>query len=210
LNFNIQKVIEDLQIAIGILNKEGTDYTFPHRSIQEYFAANYICSLSESNKKIIINKIIKSIENNWIYPYENSHFLTLLLEQDYISFLNYLVLPILKKLNKRAKNYNIKGDLNVKYDIACKIYMITYYLLNRSLYMELIHKDFNVDNGPGVIIFPENNIFPLPSDKKLSLETERIENSFNVIIEKSDKWIESLEIKIDEQEKSDSEIISII
>jgi predicted NACHT family NTPase len=42
IQFDNSKFINDLQVAIGILNIEGLDYTFPHRSLQEYFAASYI------------------------------------------------------------------------------------------------------------------------------------------------------------------------
>ena len=51
--FDNDKFINDLQVAIGVLNKEGTDYTFPHRSLQEYFAAIYIASLNDENNKKI-------------------------------------------------------------------------------------------------------------------------------------------------------------
>jgi hypothetical protein len=59
--FDNEKLIIDLQVAIGILNKEGTDYTFPHRSLQEYFAATYILSLNDDNKKVVYRKIIANL-----------------------------------------------------------------------------------------------------------------------------------------------------
>ena len=62
IEFINQKLISDLQVAIGIINQDGTEYTFPHRSLQEYFTATYIASLrSIENKKIVYKKIVKSL-----------------------------------------------------------------------------------------------------------------------------------------------------
>ena len=53
--------MQDLQVAIGIITQEGTEYTYPHRSLQEYFAASYIASLSEYNKEKIYKKFIRHL-----------------------------------------------------------------------------------------------------------------------------------------------------
>ena len=38
----VDDIIYDLSVAISILVQDGTSYVFPHRSLQEYFAASYI------------------------------------------------------------------------------------------------------------------------------------------------------------------------
>ncbi len=213
LEFNNQKVIEDLQVAIGILTKEGTDYAFPHRSLQEYFAANYISNLSESNKKIIFSKILDSIERKWIYMIDNSHFLSLLEEQDYFSYLNYLVLPLLRKQIEKSTN-NQFNSLDVKYDIQCKIYLISFELLQSNLNDLMIKQECSEDYAPRTIYFPQNNIFRLPKKRNKimdnDLKEQDIERTFQLIKSRGDKWIENIKLKIEEQEKSDSEIIDII
>ncbi len=97
LVFDTTKLINDLQIAIGVLNKEGTDYTFPHRSLQEYFAAIYISSLDNQNKQIIYNKIILSITDSK-RPFPASareNFYLLICELDEKAVINYAVIPYL-------------------------------------------------------------------------------------------------------------------
>lgn len=98
LQFDNDKLIKDLQIAIGILNKEGTDYTFPHRSLQEYFAVVYIASLNEENKKIVYQKIIHKLttkESSRQSSRDNFHLL--LSELDEKSVIKYALIPYFEK-----------------------------------------------------------------------------------------------------------------
>lgn len=78
LKFDNDKFIEDLQIAIGILNKEGLEYTFPHRSLQEYFAALYISKLSQDNKISLYSKLKKNILDDFTLLMSKDHFYGLL------------------------------------------------------------------------------------------------------------------------------------
>jgi len=48
LDYNNDDLIYDLTVAISILIQDGLDYVFPHRSMQEYFAAQLIVSLPEA------------------------------------------------------------------------------------------------------------------------------------------------------------------
>ena len=57
LNFDNQKLLEDLLRAISIITKDGTNFTFPHISLQEYFAARYIADLGIQNKRRVYSKI---------------------------------------------------------------------------------------------------------------------------------------------------------
>src|SRR5690606_19978514 len=83
LEFDNDKFIDDLQVAIGILNKDGLDYTFPHRSLQEYFAALYISKLSIDNKTTFYSKLKAEIEENFGSLMSRDHFFGLLAEMDY-------------------------------------------------------------------------------------------------------------------------------
>lgn len=101
LTFENTKLINDLQVAINILNKEGTDYTFPHRSLQEYFTAIYIFSLNEENKKIVYSKIINSLtEKNRFSHSSKDNFYLLLSELDQINVIKYALIPYFENFIK--------------------------------------------------------------------------------------------------------------
>jgi predicted NACHT family NTPase len=106
LTFENTKLINDLQIAINILNKEGTDYTFPHRSLQEYFTAIYIFSLNDENKKTVYNKIINSLtaKNRFLHSSKDNFYL-LLSELDPINVIKYALVPYFENFI-RTKNIN--------------------------------------------------------------------------------------------------------
>lgn len=64
LNYDTDFIIYDLSVAISILLLEGLDYTFPHRSLQEYFTVVLIKNLPDKIKK---EKIYhqKFVNRNW-------------------------------------------------------------------------------------------------------------------------------------------------
>ena len=111
ITFDNEKLINDLQIAIGILNKEGTDYTFPHRSLQEYFAAIYIFSLNDDNKKIVYKKIIKSLTDKKSFiKTARDNFHLLLSELDARNVIKYALIPYFQnyidEINLDDKKYD--------------------------------------------------------------------------------------------------------
>lgn len=92
INFENNLLIEDLQVAICILYKEGLDFVFPHRSLQEYFASSYIVNLDEKNKIIIYKKILQQLLNEESFNiFSLDNFYSLLVEQDHIDIKKYLV-----------------------------------------------------------------------------------------------------------------------
>jgi len=115
INFDNDKLINDLQVAIGILNKEGTDYTFPHRSLQEYFAAIYIFSLNDANKKIVYQKIINLFTDKKKFRQTSrDNFHLLLSELDDKNVIKYALIPYFEKyiseLNLEEKKYEVIID----------------------------------------------------------------------------------------------------
>jgi len=92
--FDNDKLITDLQVAIGILNKEGTDYTFPHRSLQEYFAVTYILTLNDDNKKIVYQKIISNLTGkNSFNQASRDNFHLLISELDDRGVIRFALIP---------------------------------------------------------------------------------------------------------------------
>lgn len=209
LIFDNDKVIQDLQIAIGILNKEGVDYTFPHRSLQEYFSANYLSSLNETNKKIIFTKIKDYIENKWMYIIDNQHFLLLLAEQDYNSVLKFIAVPLLQnEVSRVCKLSNVTTA--EKYDVQCKIYLIALRILQESIRKEKIHEEFCGSFSPDAIYFGNNNFtFSFQKDK-IGEMTKKVLLAGIQIAENGQIWIDEILNNITKDEKSDTEIIEII
>lgn len=89
--YEIDNLIEDLVVSIGIIQKDSIYYLFPHKSIQEYFAALFIKNMEtpslkeKAYQKIIENGLINEI-----------NFLGLCRELDYYNMSKYFTLPILQ------------------------------------------------------------------------------------------------------------------
>ena len=209
LKFNNDSLIEDLQVAIGILNKEGLDYTFPHRSLQEYFAANYISNLSDQNKELIFKKIKAIIEKEYLYLIYNHHFLALLGEQDYNSMMKLVAIPMLEELFERLETTQ-KMTLNDKYDIVCKTFLTGVELMQPELRKEKMHEDFCEKNRPAIILIGDSrNNFEFPKEEKIITEKD-VDKSIKTIKQRGKSWIEDIRKNITDQEKSDADIIDII
>lgn len=75
-SFKSEDYLEDLQINLCMLIKDGFDFYFTHRSFQEYFAASFIMLKTDEQQKNIFNIMIKNkhvtagVENFWQIMYE--------------------------------------------------------------------------------------------------------------------------------------------
>jgi hypothetical protein len=93
--FDNSKFIDDLQISISIIVKDGPDYSFPHRSLQEYFAALFISYLDNSNKKVVYDLIMKQLFKFELQRInEGANFYQLLTELDKNSVIEFIVIPL--------------------------------------------------------------------------------------------------------------------
>lgn len=113
LSFSNEDFIEDTEVAIGILTQEGLEITFPHRSLQEYFAALFVTTVSDSNKKEIYELLFQHFTSSCrYYVYDgNSNFFSLLYEMDTDRFKRYLIVPALNEIKKEKKRVETKADL---------------------------------------------------------------------------------------------------
>jgi len=216
IKFSNSKLISDLQIAIGIINQDGTEYTFPHRSLQEYFTATYISSLSDENKKIVYKKIIQALTNDHGYGMNSKdNFHLLLSELDEEGVIKYGIIPFLK-------GYLKKLDLTTTDSLK----IIEYYINLRSVY-ESFYGIIKSDD-----LIRQNNFFaqqfkkyyPIGLEEKLSDEERdekgeiaRVKLANNDILpyiknyqKEINNKITQLETYLNEQNKSDSDIISLI
>lgn len=98
--FDNNKLIEDLHVAISIFVKEGLEYKFHHRSMQEYFVAMFIKDLPLDTKKIIYSQ--KFSGDHDIFDNEFNLW-QLCLEIDKIIFSENFIIP-------RAENFLEKID----------------------------------------------------------------------------------------------------
>lgn len=94
--FNTQHLIEDFTLAIGIIVIDGTFYTFPHKSLQEYFCALLIKNQTEENKEKIYG--IKFHEKAFldVGNYENLWNLCYELDKNY--FIKFFLLKQLEDI----------------------------------------------------------------------------------------------------------------
>lgn len=96
LKFCADDMIYDLSVSIGIWILDGLTYNFPHRSMQEYFAASLISRSEEEIRKLVYTQILTKK-----YGYDGFNFWSLCQELDEYCFLKYFVLHNLKALEKQ-------------------------------------------------------------------------------------------------------------
>ncbi|MCJ8210823.1 NACHT domain-containing protein [Mucilaginibacter sp. RS28] len=105
LTFENDYLLDDFTVAICILQKEGLDYTFPHRSLQEYFASLYVVSLGDKQKNEAYSKIFLSLKSfDIIELFTKDNFFSLLVEQDQIGVIKSLTIPFLEHTNDTLKS----------------------------------------------------------------------------------------------------------
>jgi len=94
--FEIEKLIYDLRTSISILVQDGFEYYFPHRSMQEYFAANFISTLDPNKKDNVYNKLYNFFQQNSLDSSFN--FWSLCNELDNAAFTEKILIPNLEKI----------------------------------------------------------------------------------------------------------------
>jgi predicted NACHT family NTPase len=218
IDFQNTKFIEDLQVAIGILNIEGLDYAFPHRSLQEYFSASYIKSLSPENKKTIYGKLKSSIGQNLRELFSKEHFYRLLSEIDYYYVTTELTIPLIEELYidcKKQKNISI-GFAYLAYG---NLILVSHFLLDAEQYHNEFYNDLFLCDGDA----PRYVFFPVHKIESYMRAGEKFSQMFHdeIDIQKIIKIIErfkfngasliySIKSVLEDLNKSDQEIISLI
>ena len=92
IEFITDDLIYDLSVSISVLINDGTDYIFPHRSLQEYFTAGFISSMNENAK---FNKIYNKEKYGLLFE-DNLNLWFLCNEMDKYCFTKYFLIVILK------------------------------------------------------------------------------------------------------------------
>ena len=111
-SYSIEDLIYDLNTTISILVKDGFLYKFPHRSLQEYFAALFVKRMpTEEKKEKIYIRLADRIEKN--SRDRSFNFWELCEEMDKVNFIKYYKIKKLKDFSKRigrSKNNEILLD----------------------------------------------------------------------------------------------------
>lgn len=217
--FSNDDLVFDLEVAIGILTQEGIEITFPHRSLQEYFAALYVTNISTSNKdKIYDVFLIPQFENLYqgrLVQNDNSNFFSLLNEMDSVMVKRKLIIPSLIKIKETRSKLETSTDI-VDYFIS--LHVISQFLeektriifnhehekYNRqfSKYIKEEEKTSNPEKTKRVISakvrnkalenLAKNDISPFIDEYNIDNEIENIESSLKVIDDIDSAFIDSM------------------
>lgn len=99
INCVTEKLIYDLQTTISILVLDGFEYYFPHRSMQEYFTAQFISNLPTDKKQKAYNNLqaalIKSSTDH------SFNLWSICNELDESAFITFFIIPQLKLYEKK-------------------------------------------------------------------------------------------------------------
>lgn len=102
--FSVDDIIYDLETSISIFIKDGFEYKFPHRSMQEYFAAHFISKLSTDKKgkayTSLTSKLKETSEDSGQTLWE------LCKELDFSSFMSHFIIPELITNNNNLDDTN--------------------------------------------------------------------------------------------------------
>ncbi|MCR8559441.1 NACHT domain-containing protein [Mucilaginibacter sp. BJC16-A38] len=215
LTFSNEHLLDDLQVAICILQKEGLDYVFPHRSLQEYFSSLYIVGLEGKPKQEAYLKIYNSLKNyDIIELITKDNFFSLLVEQDEQGVIKHLTIPFLEQITNDLKSSitSTKGE-NISMSMLFYLSM-THSKLDILSGLLAIVSDFSIARM-GIM---RDNLNP-QSKRTLTLTVSKNANAkIKEILEphiKSlklnvPKFTKSLKLYLNEEIESDSSIIDLI
>ncbi len=110
-----EDLIYDLQTTISILVLDGFEYHFPHRSMQEYFTAQFLASLpSDKKQKAYDNLALSFKEKSTDFSF---HLWNLCEELDKFGFLTHFIIPQLKLYSSYISSDNEVDAFNNYIDI---------------------------------------------------------------------------------------------
>lgn len=92
IDFPIIKFLDDLLSSVPLFYREGNLYRWKHKSLQEYFVAQFICFDTKEHQKAILTTLYNSKEfDRYINIFD------LIYDSDFKSFRNYLITEFLNE-----------------------------------------------------------------------------------------------------------------
>lgn len=120
LKFSESDFLDDLIKAVPVFVKDGLYYRWSHKSLAEYFAAQYICNEGKLRQGEILKKIV---ESNAVYRFENM--LDQIYDMDDDAFRKYLTWPTLQAFdafwNQNVNAYDraiSAGEVSLRLSVA--------------------------------------------------------------------------------------------
>lgn len=110
LDFVIEDLIFDLRTSISIMIKDGFEFKFPHRSMQEYFTASFLSKLPSEKKSKAYSRLNRIFAKSSVDYSLNLW--KLCKELDYSNYYKYFVIPEFEKALKVLKNKQGSNLLN--------------------------------------------------------------------------------------------------
>ena len=104
IDFEIPDFITDAKSAIALWTEDNGNYSFVHRSLQEYFAAMFILNLNPQANEQIYKKIKDKFSTKEKPLSEYQNFLSLCNEMDEINFYQHYYIPLLKEFRETLDN----------------------------------------------------------------------------------------------------------
>lgn len=94
LSFSESDFLDDLVKAVPVFIKEGTNYRWSHKSLAEYFAAQYVCTEGKQTQ----DKIFSSMwEDERLYHFKNV--LDQIYDLDISAFRKHFILPVAREFS---------------------------------------------------------------------------------------------------------------
>lgn len=106
LQADIDAIIYDLTVSISILIQDGTEFTFPHKSLQEYFTALLIKGLNEEQKQKIYTDKFNNLKGYTVGG--NMNLYKLCFELDKFFFSKYYLIPNAAQFVKSINSSNLE------------------------------------------------------------------------------------------------------
>lgn len=158
-------LIHDLVVPLPILIEDGNDFSFPHKSLQEFFCANFINSCESNRRAVIYRKYAEILERS-----SNDlsfNFWDLNSELNYFEFTNDFLIVNLNKfllrINDGINGINILALLSefnwslfVEPEFAQKERLI--YLKRRPSLIEALVKYVGFEKDLFDLLFDENSV----------------------------------------------------
>ena len=115
INFETTAILNDLILNVPLFYKEGLVYRWKHKSLQDYFAAQFICIDSKDKQNDILMNLYSSEKVE-----DNLNVLDLCYDMDYKSFKKTIILDILTE----AERYYSKYKLDFKFNSFLNTYVL--------------------------------------------------------------------------------------
>ncbi len=147
LSCDVNDLIYDLTVSIAILVKDGLEYKFPHKSLQEYFTASLISKLPPDKKENLYNTKMNQLKRFTLGG--NQSLFNLCFEMDKVCFSKFFILKNSDELIKPLK------------DLQGKAFLCTYFkIFGIKLYFTKDKEsDTNIRNtGFSYLSYPEDNV----------------------------------------------------